>query len=76
MRHLLSCPHCGAQVLPTNVGVETGETAIKLARRWGYDVKGIPADAAVVVFCSGNFWGCGAPSPRTPVAAPLLTSPT
>ena len=34
------------RVLPMNTGVEGGETAIKLARRWGYDVKGIPDDKA------------------------------
>jgi len=45
------------RVLPMNTGVEGGETAVKLARRWGYDVKGIPADEATVLFCEGNFWG-------------------
>lgn len=45
------------RVLPMNTGVEGGETALKLARRWGYDVKGVPADAAVVLFAHGNFWG-------------------
>ena len=34
------------KMLPMNTGVEGGETAIKLARRWGYDVKGIPDDKA------------------------------
>jgi len=45
------------RVLPMNTGVEGGETAIKLCRRWGYDVKGIPPDKATVLFCVGNFWG-------------------
>jgi ornithine--oxo-acid transaminase len=40
-----------------NTGVEGGETAIKLARRWGYDVKGIQPGRARVVFAQGNFWG-------------------
>lgn len=45
------------RVLPMNTGVEGGETAVKLARRWGYDVKGIPTNQAKVVFVEGNFWG-------------------
>merc|ERR1719230_637066 len=45
------------RVLPMNTGVEGGETAIKLARRWGYDVKGIPDNQATVLFAENNFWG-------------------
>lgn len=45
------------KVLPMNTGVEAGETAIKLARRWGYQVKGIPDNQAKIVFAEGNFWG-------------------
>ena len=45
------------RVLPMNTGVEGGETAIKLARKWGYTVKGIPSNQAKIVFASGNFWG-------------------
>ncbi|MFM9986496.1 MAG: ornithine--oxo-acid transaminase [Flavobacteriales bacterium] len=45
------------KVLPMNTGVEGGETAMKLARRWAYDVKGVPANEAKMVFVSGNFWG-------------------
>jgi ornithine--oxo-acid transaminase len=45
------------KVLTMNTGVEGGETAIKLARRWGYDVKGIADGEAIVVFVEGNFWG-------------------
>ncbi len=45
------------RVLPMNTGVEGGETAIKLARKWGYEVKGIPENKAHVLFAEGNFWG-------------------
>ena len=45
------------KVLPMNTGVEAGESAIKLARRWGYDVKGVPPNRATVLFAAGNFWG-------------------
>lgn len=45
------------RVLPMNTGVEGGETAVKLARRWGYDVKGIPENKARIIFADGNFWG-------------------
>lgn len=45
------------KVLPMNTGVEGGETAIKLARRWGYVKKGIPDNEAIVVFAKQNFWG-------------------
>ncbi len=45
------------RVLPMNTGVEGGETAVKLCRRWGYDVKGIPANKAKIIFAEGNFWG-------------------
>lgn len=40
-----------------NTGVEGGETACKLARRWGYNVKRIPQNKAKIVFAEGNFWG-------------------
>lgn len=39
------------RVLPMNTGVEGGETALKLARRWGYVKKGIPDEKAKIVFC-------------------------
>ena len=45
------------RVLPMNTGVEGGETAVKLARKWGYEVKGIPKNKARVLFASNNFWG-------------------
>lgn len=38
-------------------GVEGGETACKLARKWGYEKKGIPKNEAKIVFVEGNFWG-------------------
>jgi ornithine--oxo-acid transaminase len=40
-----------------NTGVEGGETAVKLARKWGYEVKGIPNNKAKMIFVEGNFWG-------------------
>jgi ornithine--oxo-acid transaminase len=45
------------RVLPMNSGVEGAETAVKLARRWAYDVKGVPENEARVVFAENNFWG-------------------
>ncbi len=45
------------KVLPMNAGAEGVETALKLARRWGYRVKGIPDGQAKVVVCEGNFHG-------------------
>ena len=45
------------KVLPMNTGVEGGETANKIARKWGYLKKGIKKDHARIVFASGNFWG-------------------
>jgi len=45
------------RVLPMNTGVEAGETALKLARRWAYTIKGVPPDRANVIFARGNFWG-------------------
>jgi ornithine--oxo-acid transaminase len=44
-------------VLPMNTGAEAVETAIKTARKWGYEVKGVPADEAVIVAFAGNFHG-------------------
>ena len=45
------------KVLPMNTGVEGGETAVKLARRWGYVKKGIPDNKAKIIFAEHNFWG-------------------
>ncbi|KAF7995313.1 hypothetical protein HCN44_006420 [Aphidius gifuensis] len=56
--------------LPMNTGVEGGETACKLARRWGYDVKKIPNNQAKIIFAEGNFWG------RTMSAISSSTDPT
>ena len=58
------------KVLPMNTGVEAGETAIKLARRWAYDKKGIEENKAVVLFAEGNFWG------RTLAAISSSTDPS
>ena len=44
-------------VLPMNTGAEAVETAIKAARKWGYEVKGIPEDRAEIVACANNFHG-------------------
>lgn len=45
------------KVLPMNTGVEAVETAIKLCRKWAYEVKGIPAGQAKIIVCNGNFHG-------------------
>ncbi|GIS04766.1 MAG: ornithine--oxo-acid transaminase [Bacteroidota bacterium] len=45
------------KVLPMNTGVEGGETANKLARKWGYQKKGIEKNKARIIFANGNFWG-------------------
>src|SRR5215813_15326562 len=49
---------CGMEmVLPMNTGAEAVETAIKVARKWGYLVKGVPRDEAIIVVFDGNFHG-------------------
>src|SRR3954469_24880560 len=49
---------CGKDlVLPMNTGAEAVETAIKVSRKWGYEVKGVPADQARIIVASGNFHG-------------------
>ena len=49
---------CGKDmVLPMNTGAEAVETALKVARRWGYEVKGVPADQATIIVMDGNFHG-------------------
>ena len=45
------------RVLPMNTGAEAVETALKLARRWGYAKKGIPDNQAQIIVCDGNFHG-------------------
>ena len=57
------------KVLPMNTGVEGDETAIKLARKWAYEVKGIEKYKAKIIFCEGNFHG------RTMAAVSASTDP-
>lgn len=45
------------KVLFMNSGVEAGESAVKFARRWAYNVKKVPDDEAWILFAKGNFWG-------------------
>ena len=45
------------RVLPMNSGAEAVESAIKVARKWGYEIKGVPQDQAEVVVCANNFHG-------------------
>src|SRR5271165_5295490 len=45
------------RALPVNTGVEAVETALKAARKWGYEVKGIPSDQAEIIVCENNFHG-------------------
>lgn len=58
------------KVLPMNTGVEGGETAIKLARRWAYVKKGVQENKARIVFAENNFWG------RTLAAISSSTDPS
>jgi len=58
------------KVLPMNTGVEGGETAIKLARRWAYTKKGVGENQAKIIFAEGNFWG------RTMAAISSSTDPS
>lgn len=57
------------KVLPMNTGVEGGETAIKLCRKWAYTMKGVPDNQAKIIFAAGNFWG------RTLAAISASTDP-
>ena len=45
------------KVIPMNTGVEAGETALKVARKWGYKIKGIEENQATILLCKNNFWG-------------------
>lgn len=56
-------------VLPMNTGAEAVETAVKAARRWSYDVKGVAEDQAEIIACVGNFHG------RTMTAVSLSSDP-
>ncbi|MFN4893801.1 MAG: ornithine--oxo-acid transaminase [Bacteroidota bacterium] len=58
------------KVLPMNTGVEAVETAIKITRKWGYEVKGIPDGQAKIVVCEHNFHG------RTSTVVSFSTDPT
>jgi ornithine--oxo-acid transaminase len=58
------------KVLMMNSGVEGGETALKLTRKWAYKVKGIPQNQAKVIYAAGNFWG------RTIAAISSSTDPS
>ncbi len=58
------------KVLPMNTGVEGGETAIKLARRWAYTQKGVEDNNAKIIFAEHNFWG------RTMAAISSSTDPS
>lgn len=57
------------KLLPMNTGVEGGETAVKLTRKWAYTVKGVPENEARILFAEGNFWG------RTLAAVSSSTDP-
>ncbi|QCB95439.1 ornithine--oxo-acid transaminase [Cellulomonas shaoxiangyii] len=56
-------------VLPMNTGAEAVETAIKASRKWGYEVRGVPADRATIVVAEGNFHG------RTTTVVSFSTDP-
>lgn len=58
------------KVLPMNSGAEAVETAVKVARKWGYEVKGVPKDRAEVIVCANNFHG------RTLTIVGFSTDPT
>ena len=58
------------KVLPMNTGVEAGETALKLCRKWGYKIKGIPENEAIIVVAKDNFMG------RTLAAVSASTDPS
>lgn len=58
------------KLLPMNTGAEGVETALKLARRWGYDVKGVPEGKAKIVVCADNFHG------RTITIVSMSTDPS
>ena len=58
------------RVLPMNSGAEAVESAIKVARKWGYETKGVPKDRAEVIVCANNFHG------RTLTIVGFSTDPT
>ena len=58
------------KILPMNTGVEGGETALKLCRKWAYNIKGIQENKAKILFAENNFWG------RTLAAVSSSTDPS
>ena len=65
------CALTGAhKVLPMNSGAEAVESAVKAVRKWGYEVKGVPADQAEIIVCGDNFHG------RTIAIVGFSTDPT
>jgi ornithine--oxo-acid transaminase len=68
--HFITCYFGYDKVLPMNTGVEAVETAIKLCRRWGYAVKGIPENKATIIVCGENFHG------RTSTVISFSTDPS
>jgi len=58
------------KLLPMNTGVEAVETAVKLSRKWGYEIKGIPENKAKIIVCNGNFHG------RTSAVISFSSDPT
>ncbi|KJE94200.1 ornithine-oxo-acid transaminase [Capsaspora owczarzaki ATCC 30864] len=58
------------KILPMNTGVEGGETAVKICRKWAYTVKKVAPNQAKIIFAAGNFWG------RTVTAVSTSTDPT
>ncbi len=58
------------KVLPMNTGAEADETALKLCRKWAYEVKGVPENEAKIIVCDGNFHG------RTITIISMSTDPT
>jgi ornithine--oxo-acid transaminase len=58
------------KLLPMNSGAEGVESALKLCRRWAYDIKGIPENAAKIIVCDGNFHG------RTVTVISMSTDPS
>lgn len=64
-------------VLPMNTGAEAVETAIKIARKWGYKSKGIPENQAIIISVTENFHGRTVNDPmyRSDVIMLLTNSP-
>lgn len=62
--------HAPSSPYTTHDSDDAGETAVKLCRKWAYEVKGVPANQAKVIFAEGNFWG------RTLAACSSSTDPS